>query len=255
MRGLARTLIERHDFEGAAALLQGYLAGTRLPRETKRDLLTEVNRYQLLAACDRLDFPEAERIGQLLGEGAEVRKARDLNRICVELTASDAWRAKNLTGLELVAEVLESARRRVSIGHYDDAAARLYRATELLAQVRLKRYYNVVTSNVEYGHLPLSDAAKARLEAGREAEGGPIKIGLMEGYRLLRDLGDPLGEHASGKRLDALKNFIEKRNFSFLAHGTNPISRERWEEFGARWLAWLEEACQASARPAAALAR
>ena len=32
---LARTLVTRHDFEGAAALLQGYLAGTKLPKETK----------------------------------------------------------------------------------------------------------------------------------------------------------------------------------------------------------------------------
>ena len=83
----------------------------------------------------------------------------------------------------------------------------------------------------------------------------PIRIGLMEGYRLLRDLGDALGEYASGKRLDALKNHIEKRNFSFLAHGTTPISRDDWDAFGARWLAWLEEACVVAAKPAVAMVR
>ena len=42
---------------------------------------------------------------------------------------------------------------------------------KLLAQVRLKRHYNVVTSDVRFEHLPLSAEAKAHLEASRGGDG------------------------------------------------------------------------------------
>lgn len=140
---------------------------------------------------------------------------------------------KGATGYEKVADLVLNAERRAVQERYDDAVARYYRATEMLAQIRLKNEYGIDTSKI------VCDELKDRLpeEAIRflmekcvvdRGEDGTIKIGLIKSYELLSKVKDPLGiRYISNKSqiLDA----INVRNNSILAHGTCVIDKDKFE--------------------------
>lgn len=103
------------------------------------------------------------------------------------------------TGYEMVSDLLNNAARRAYQHRYDDAVARLYRATELFAQVRL--------------------------EKEKRYKMGELELGLRKDYELLHEFNDPLGKKFKENErriLDALK----RRNLSIGAHGLIPLSED-----------------------------
>lgn len=117
-----------------------------------------------------------------------------------------------------VKDLVQNARRRAAEGRYDDAVARLYRAAEALAQVRLRSQYNIPdTSKVPLEKVP--EPLKTRW-ACKANGNGELKIGLQDAYELLNALGDLLG-----KKFDEsdLKSPLGARNQSILAHGFQPV--------------------------------
>ena len=74
--------------------------------------------------------------------------------------------------------------------HYDDAIARLYRAIELFAQVRLEKEFGYKTGDLKLEQLPehLHDEYRCRIRDGK------ILLGLVEDYELLLKLGDIFGK-------------------------------------------------------------
>lgn len=128
---------------------------------------------------------------------------------------------KSCHGYEKVMDLVLNSRRRASQQRYDDAVARLYRAIELLAQIRLLKDKGIDSADVKLEQLPesLGQAYQARQKDGR------IAIGLAEDYGLLEKLNDPIGQlfaQQKNKILEAIK----KRNFSILAHGLTPITED-----------------------------
>ncbi len=125
---------------------------------------------------------------------------------------------------EIFLDLLANARRRAELEQrYEDATERLYRAIEVLAQVRL---FN--TNDVDQGRLP----ASLREEFTRRYTSridGKIKVGLEAAYRLLSELGDGLGS-VFDKHWNSLKVLFEARNLSILAHGFAPIKPERYKQ-------------------------
>jgi len=67
---------------------------------------------------------------------------------------------------------------------------------------------------------------------------GIVKIALQDGYRLLQEMNDALGDYWKAQE-EKLRGFIEKRNLSFLAHGFKPITQSTWNHEGRAWRAWL----------------
>jgi len=140
---------------------------------------------------------------------------------------------KNTSYYEKVLDLVRNAERRAVQKRFDDAVARLYRAIELLAQIRLKIQYRIDPSKItEETIKSLPDKAKTFLselyEKSKDNK-GILKIALTKCYELLLSLEDPIGIYYSevkNKFLDALK----KRNFSILAHGENPISEEDFQQ-------------------------
>ncbi|EAX48906.1 hypothetical protein TcarDRAFT_2595 [Thermosinus carboxydivorans Nor1] len=142
---------------------------------------------------------------------------------------STAWRglqwyssptSGKFPGYVLVYDVLANAERRAARGSYDDAIARIYRALEMYAQFCLLAK-GLNSSNLDTAKLP--EPIRPDYEARRNAK-GEIQIGLVEDYELLAKLGDPVGQtwlKHKGKVLEAL----QKRNYSFLAHGINPLTQ------------------------------
>ncbi len=126
------------------------------------------------------------------------------------------------SGYELVCDLLNNAQRRAAQKHYDDAVARMYRAIELFAQIRMEKEYGYKTDDLKLEQLPeeLKDEYKCRVRDGK------ILLGLVEDYELLFKLGDPFGkkfEQNKGRIIDAIK----RRNKSISGgHGTTPLGEE-----------------------------
>jgi CRISPR-associated protein (TIGR02710 family) len=133
-------------------------------------------------------------------------------------------------------DLLANARRRQAEARYDDAVARLYRATEVIAQARLREALNIgETGAVPLDRLPESLRAEF---ASRRRDDGTVFLGLQDDYRVLQALGAPLGQRFYDLGLaDRQRSPLTARNQSILAHG--------FEAASERTFAVLWEACAA----------
>jgi CRISPR-associated protein (TIGR02710 family) len=124
-------------------------------------------------------------------------------------------------GYEIVEDQILNAERRAILQRYDDAVARLYRALELLAQVRLWKEYKIKTGDLDIQKLP--ETIKAKYEIMRSSN-GKIQLALVNSYELLNELpNDALGQLYQ-KNANAIKHTLQIRNYSILAHGLRPVS-------------------------------
>jgi CRISPR-associated protein (TIGR02710 family) len=142
-----------------------------------------------------------------------------------------------------VYDLIRNAERRARMEQYDDAVARLYRATELFAQFSLRRL-GISTSNITEETLAqLPEEQRQRLELKRDAE-GRLAIGLFESYELLGGLNSAIGQVWETHKAK-IKDVIRHRNMSWLAHGFEPVTRPDYERFNAvltAFIALCEEA-------------
>jgi len=67
---------------------------------------------------------------------------------------------------------------------------RLYRAVELLAQYRLLERHRIDTGDIKPERIP----EPIRSELLQRKSGEKITAGLVDSFRVLQALGDPLGE-------------------------------------------------------------
>lgn len=142
------------------------------------------------------------------------------------------------TGYELVSDLLNNAERRAAQRHYDDAIARLYRATELFAQTRLEREYGYKSSDLKLEQLPehLREEYKGHIRDNK------LILGLREDYELLSKLDDPIGKkykEREGRMIDAIK----RRNFSISGgHGLTPLGEADYRFVKDRLIGIIMEA-------------
>ncbi len=87
---------------------------------------------------------------------------------------------------------------------YDDAVARLYRAVEVVAQMLLARR-NIDTSRIKFEDLPPDWQIKYQ-----------------------ESMGDDIGREFRENR--NLRNYLNKRNNSIMAHGLEPMTRQIFDE-------------------------
>ena len=115
-----------------------------------------------------------------------------------------------------------NAERRAEQGRFDDAVARWYRLMEWTAQWRLRTELDVDTANFPRELLPPdTDVAPAR--------DGKIKIGLWQAWRVVEQrcsgaANEFIVEHGAG-----LRDMLDIRNQSILAHGFRPVSKPDWD--------------------------
>lgn len=138
-------------------------------------------------------------------------------------------------------DLLNNAYRRIEEGKYDDAVARLYRAVELIAQMSLTEkgivneknlFDNAEFSinildvdaindiNVDETLQTFSDYNDAKVKARKT-----FRIALKNSYQLLESFGsDFASDYLQDKELG---DNIYSRNKSILAHGLNPIDKDK----------------------------
>ncbi len=122
---------------------------------------------------------------------------------------------------DILADLYNNALRRIEEGKFDDAVARLYRLTEMLAQWDLKNF-GISSSDVDLEKVPAS--LRPELETCRDDRDGKIKIGLKKAYSILVRLGSDLGKNFSEHK--NIRGLLEYRNNSILAHGLEPVEEK-----------------------------
>lgn len=127
-------------------------------------------------------------------------------------------------------DLINNAERRVSEGKYDDAVARLYRAIELIAQIKLKKYGFDDLSEEKF---TIDDLKNKNIDTEKYTkyadEKWKLKLGIEKKFELLKDLGwDKANDfYLENKKI---KGLLIKRNSSILAHGLEPIDKESAEK-------------------------
>ena len=134
-------------------------------------------------------------------------------------------RVRGRLSVENVVDMLENARRRIKDQRrYDDGVARLYRTLEMWHQWRLQERHSISTSEPDWSKV--DEAARERfLEAAGLAE--PPEVLALRHTRILdRVLGDGVAEDD-----EVLRNLLQQRNRSILAHGLEPIGEKAARRF------------------------
>lgn len=129
----------------------------------------------------------------------------------------------------MVKDMVSNASRRYSQGKYDDAVARLYRTLEMVGQIAFESRFGCKTSEVPLDRVPSSLQEEYKRKFIAE-NGDKLKIPLFATFRILKEVGDPVGERFDEHKQE-LKNLLAARNSSILAHGSTPISKETYERF------------------------
>ncbi len=242
----AITLFDRGACGGAVAVLDEALPRVDDPAR-KRELSVLRNLVAAYEAWERFEHAEA---GRLLGKALEGENdlaallgADRAGRLCPLLARQrellQILAAARAPTRELVADLLANARRREAEKRHDDAVARLYRALEALAQLRLSTEHGIAdTSRVSLDALP------EPMRANRTADAdGTVRLGMQDAYALLRARGDAVGEAFSRRRLDDRnKSNLAARNGSILAHGFTPVGAKVCANLRADVLAVAEAA-------------
>jgi CRISPR-associated protein (TIGR02710 family) len=195
--------VERgHFYRGLLFLAEGYAAW-------------DVADYGL--ALQKLREARDEmRVG--FSEAALVERAGALvDRISIHL--SFLGKVRGRLSVENVVDMLENARRRsVDQGRYDDGGARLYRTIEIWYQWRLQKH-SVSTEKVDWEKIYGKVQERFPKEAGLSEL--PGMLGLYHARLLDRILsGIGVADEAM------LRDLLQKRNRSILAHGLEPIGRD-----------------------------
>lgn len=143
-------------------------------------------------------------------------------------------------------DLLNNAERRIEEGKYDDAVARLYRALELVGQLRLYRYKFIdrKSLNENKSFYVMKDAVEKRATSSEMAEikgrnlgkwkykDRVLNLDLGSSYRLLRIMSYSRTDDFSESTQDLVKNYyrvhnhFQKRNTSILAHGLRPLNKK-----------------------------
>jgi len=232
----ARDLWAGCQFETAARLLRQ--VAPRVPLRLRFEALATL--ADALAARHRLDFAEAtRRLREAIGRIRPIFEANPAAtplplaekalQICERCSAPNA-------SPTLLRELLDNALRTAAQGRYEDAAARLYRAKEMQAQLWLADATGGLFTNGRCkpeNTAQLPDALKALPFCQPDAR-GEIKLSLEQSFLALNALGhEPARAIAADIALGVKSRFraaTEKRNASILAHGVQPIGADGFEQ-------------------------
>ena len=136
-----------------------------------------------------------------------------------------------MPSIYLIVDIIQNARRRAFEGNFDDAVARLYRCIEMIGQYTLLQY-GIISSevNLEVLRDKITSITLQKLIA-KNNDNETIKIGLVEDFEILSELNkdDKVSITYTKYKEDFLKH-INIRNESILAHGINPISKDKYDE-------------------------
>ena len=208
----------KKELSALAGFMEGYDLWNRIKYEKASDkfLQCDKNLNDLAAALEGI----VERM--------ELQQHLDKAKCRLEKLKESIIEPPSSCTHELLEDLMANAERRKEEGRHVDAVARLYRAVELAAQLRLWEKYKTDTAKVPLEEL--TESMRHRLEPS--AEDGEVKIGLQDAYELLNSKGDDLGRIFTEKLKwgkNDKKSPLTARNQSIAGHGFSPVSPETTE--------------------------
>ena len=195
----------------------------------KENLLNLVKAYY---AWDNMDFIVAyDYLTKVDLDGFELSEIKDDLKINLKaLGAIVRSPHENLKNCYILASLINNSIRRAEEYKYDDAIARLYRAFELIAQIRLSTYM-LISSDLDIDVLLEKNVSLEFIDSLEKTRvDGKIKIGLIKDFEVLAELGDDLGLYFAENR-NKINNLTIKRNNSILAHGLESLDKDDFDQF------------------------
>jgi CRISPR-associated protein (TIGR02710 family) len=239
-------LLESHFYDRARSLLSDFQRdhADRLQASQQQVLQALIDQLEMLVLWDRFRWREALDLAEQQHFGGAWP---DLWDWWLRVEASIDCHSANapavqITGYELVQDLLLNAERRGRRGWYDDAVARLYRATELLAQTYI---------HLELGLAEDPDWTRRDM---RLASGDTfVNTGVLSLYRWLQEYesnrGFGKGPNGLGsiysRQWQHFKRLFDARNASLVGHGLRPIEASEWQSLQARVTNLVSEMLQA----------
>jgi CRISPR-associated protein (TIGR02710 family) len=219
-------VLQQYNYPAAIGELKRLLSSMALPSETRRQIQDLYACCSGLDAWDRFEHDEALQLLETQMRRSEIRQLVIFLKQVISSRGQidqkfDISNGTNGHDYEIVQDLLLNAERRATQERYDDAVGRLYRAIELLAQIRLLKSYSIKTGDVETQQLP--ESLREEYEKMRSPK-GKILLGLRNSYELLSKFDDePLGQLYL-ENANRIINALETRNNSLFAHGFQPIT-------------------------------
>jgi CRISPR-associated protein (TIGR02710 family) len=221
--------LQQYNYPAAVAELKHLFVSMQLPNESKKQIQSLYNSCSAFNAWDKFQHQEALDFFQSEKKRPEIKEfVIFLKRVINSRSKIDE--KFQITedseipchGYEIVQDLLLNAERRAKQERYDDAVGRLYRALELLAQIRLLQSYGIKTGNVELEKLP--ESLRVEYEQKRSIYNNKIQLALRNSYDLLSKLNDDKLGKLYQENTKKIFNALEKRNNSLFAHGFQPIT-------------------------------
>lgn len=247
---MARKQVERQDYHSAESLMSyADLGETKLSRQALQYFRMFTH---AIALWDRFEYGDAhETLEAYIRYAKPDPKSTLLDckiRLSKLMKAQQLLKDKELSRLDrkrieecnmLVYDIIRNAERKARHGYYDDAVARCYRALELYAQLALLEY------GIPVGEIPASALQQCQPERlnyylSKQHEENKLFLGLQDRYDLLADLGTEIGGVWSAYR-NRLMDVLKIRNYSFLAHGLKPVSKDDYERMYAAVQSFIKE--------------
>ena len=148
-------------------------------------------------------------------------------------------------------DLLNNAQRRIEEGKYDDAVARLYRAMELISQIRLNQYNVLDKSEInenksffvdknklkkKLSKASLAEVDQVRISGWKKDNVKLLDLDSGKNYKLLRILTKETKFDLTDTTKKLVSNYykinkqVQKRNTSILAHGLRPLNKDEAEK-------------------------
>ena len=229
----ANGLLEGFYADSAAAILED--AARKCDESQRARLKAFAGLAKALGLADRFDFK---------GAHSEFHRWHQKLELCLEYphyrrlaSLNEHWKAvgdqvkhnDQTAGRETLLELVANADRRAKQSRYDDAVGRLYRAAELRGQQLVKQAFGAELGKVSIECFPAAIREDVIEKVGQPNDGS-YKLGVQNLFQILEFSEDEaLSEQAH--IYDCLKDHLQKRNNSLLAHGSLPVKKESFESF------------------------
>lgn len=210
-----KIFLQRHDYSAADNTLSEITKKHSLPSDEQRRVLRARRLCQAFHAWDLFNHEAALEMLRIVG-------GESVSKYILALVAI----TKENGGYEQVQDLILNAERRAVQERYDDAVARLYRAVEMVAQVRLQSEWGIDVSNVQLYLIPHELQEKYKELQNTD---GRIQLALRKSYELLVDLDDPVGT-VWQDNVNKVLSALNKRNASILAHGTVSLNKRDYDQ-------------------------
>jgi CRISPR-associated protein (TIGR02710 family) len=244
-RERANWLFRSYYAEPAAEQLRR--AAQKCSPELQQELTTLAELADCFARADRFQFGDVygtyrqvrDQLNLILSHRDQVSSLGVLDRLAEHWkNVEEERRCGGAAVSATLGELLANADRRSAQGRYDDAIARLYRATELFAQGKLYEAFGARLGRVSVGQIPQECLDGWRRTFGEGDEGVHL-LGVQDGFKALTFSREPELQSVAG-RYGSIHNHLQKRNNSILAHGLQPGTEAAFKGFWAALLSLVD---------------